>query len=176
MSVKLRFTAVSYVVAVLLSGNWLGILAGNAGAQQAESQAAQAELVVDGQPVPLAEDVSAELGRRADTIVRNCSYDGGDRSPDIWRDALSLPSAVRLVYSDPIQVTLPRRRILVSQAVFSLGNGSFLEQPVFHHEGHTIAVAKCDGMQMLKLMCMTGLKSHFPPAYQRNCEIVRAAD
>ena len=61
----------------------------------------------------------------------------------------------------------------MSEAVFSITDESFLGQPLLHHDGQTTLVVKCDGREMLVLMCMPALKTYFPPAYQRSCEIIR---
>ena len=82
-------------------------------------------------------------------------------------------SFIRLAYATPIELRLPRREILISEAVFLIRNTDFLDQPVLHHDGRTTLVFKCDGTDMLRLMCMPALAAHFPPGYQGNCLIVR---
>ena len=128
---------------------------------------------VNGQLVTLADDVRDDLRNKADIIVRRCGYDGGDQEEQVWHQALAEPSSIRLVYATPIALRLPRREILISEAVFSIRNANFLGQPILHHDGRTTRVFKCDGMDMLYLMCMPVLEAHFPPGYQENCQIVR---
>ena len=149
------------------------LLAVNAAAQPADDEAIHVAFKVNGQPVPLSDDVRDELRNQADKIVRRCGYDGGDQEEQVWRAALAEPSSISLVYDTPIELRLPRREILISEAVFSLRNGNFLGQPILYHEGRTTLVFKCDGTDMLVLMCMPELAALFPPGYQRNCHIVR---
>ena len=130
-------------------------------------------LKVDGQLVTLSNDVRGELRDKADKIVRHCGYDGGDWGEKEWRKALAKPSSIRLVYATPIELRLPKRSILFSQAVFSLRVGNFLGQPILYHDGHTTPVYKCDGPDMLRLMCMPELKPYFPSGYQGNCQSIR---
>ena len=87
----------------------------------------------------------------------------------MWRSALAEPSFIYLVYATPITLRLPRREVVVSQAAFSLSDTSFIGQPLLHHDGRTTFVAKCDGMEMLRLMCMPELATYFPPGYRRSC-------
>ena len=149
------------------------LFAVSAKAQPAEDPAMLVNLVADGQSVPLSDNVRKELGDQADKIVRRCGYDGGDQKQQIWCDSLAQPSSIRLVYATPIQINLPRRRILVSEAMFLLKDENFLSQPILYHDGRVTLVFKCDGLQMLVLMCMPEMKALFPPAYQRSCEVVR---
>lgn len=128
---------------------------------------------IDGEFVTLSNELKNALTNQADKIVRRCGYDGGDQEEDVWRKLIAEPSTIRLVYATPIQLRLPRREILISQAVFSLGDPKFLGQPILYHNGRTTLVAKCSGTDMLRLMCMPELKTYFPPGYQRNCDIVR---
>ena len=148
-------------------------IAVNAKAQLAEDPAILVDFVVDGQSVPLSDNVRKELINQADKIVRRCGYDGGDQQQQIWRDSLAQPSFIRLVYATPIQISLPRRLILVSEAMFLLRDTNFLSQPILYHDGRVTLVFKCDGLQMLLLMCMPELKALFPLAYQRSCDVVR---
>jgi hypothetical protein len=138
-----------------------------------DNQAIRVVLKVDQLVVTLAKDVHGKLRDKADEIVRHCGYDGGDFGEKEWRKALAKPSSIRLIYAKPIEVRLPRKKILVSQAVFSLRVGNFLGQPILYHNGRTTAVYKCDGLAMLKLMCIPQLKPHFPSGYQRSCRTIR---
>ncbi len=128
---------------------------------------------VDGRPVTLADDVRLALIEQADKIVRNCAYDAGDREERVWRQALAEPSSIRLIYAAPVRLRRLRREVLASEAVLSLGDPNFIGSPVLHDAGSTTLVFKCDGTDMIRLMCMPGLKAHFPPGYQRNCHILR---
>ena len=128
---------------------------------------------IDSRPITLSDEVRIELRDQADLILRHCAYDGGDHEERVWLEALAEPSSIRLTYATPIQIKLLRREILVSDAVFSLGEPEFLGSPVLHHEGRTSLVFKCDGTNMLELMCMPELAAYFPANYQINCQIVR---
>ena len=141
--------------------------------QTKDSQAIRVVLKVDGRVVTLSNDVRDELRDKADKIVRHCGYDGGDREEQFWRKALAKPSYIHLVYATPIELRLPRRRILISEAVFSLRVGNFLGQPILYHHGRTTPVFKCDGPDMLRLMCMPELKPYFPSGYQGSSQTIR---
>ncbi len=149
------------------------LLAVDATAQSSEGEAISVELKVNGEQVDLSENVRKELRDQADKIARHCGYDSGDRGQQVWHDALAERSSIRLIYAAPVKVRLPRWEILVSEAVFSISDESFLGQPLLHHDGQTTLVVKCDGKAMLVLMCMPELKAYFPPAYQRSCRIIR---
>ena len=142
-------------------------------AQSTEHGAIAVEFKINGGVIDLAATVRDRLRDQADKIARHCGYDGGGAEQQVWPDALAEPSSIRLVYPEPVKIKLPRREILVSQAVFLVKDESFLGQPVFHHDGETNLVFKCNGMDMLVLMCMPELKAHFPADYQRSCAIVR---
>ena len=163
--------AKSLLVGAVLAATIL--LAVNAVAQPTDDEAIDVVFKVNSQLVILSDDVRGDLRSQADKIVRRCGYDGGDREEQVWREALPEPSSIRLVYAKPIELRLPRREILISEAVFSLRNANLLGQPILHHEGRTTLVFKCDGTDMLHLMCMPELEVHFPPGYQGNCHIVR---
>ena len=137
--------------------------------QPDDDDAIHVEFKVNGQTITLPDDVRAALRNQADTVVRHCGYDGGDQEAQMWLEALAEPSSIRLVYATPISLRLPRREILISQATFSLSDATFLGQPSLHHDGRTALVFKCNGTDMLRLMCMPELESHFPPGYQANC-------
>ncbi len=128
---------------------------------------------VDGRAITLADELHDALRSQADKILRHCAYDAGDREERVWREALAEPSSIRLIYAAPIRLRLPRREIPISEAVFSFGDPEFLGSPVLHHTGRTTLVFKCDGIDMLELMCMPELAAYFPPSYQKNCQIVR---
>ncbi len=128
---------------------------------------------VDGQAITLADALHDSLREQADNILRHCAYDAGDREERVWSEALAEPSSIRLIYAAPIRLRLPRREIPISEAVFAFGDPEFLGSPVLHHAGRTMLVFKCDGSDMLELMCMPELAAYFPPSYQNNCQIVR---
>ena len=128
---------------------------------------------VDNRPITLPDEVRNALRDQADIILRHCAYDGGDHEERVWLEALAKPSSIRLIYATPVRVKPLRRDITVSDAVFSLGDPEFLGSPVLYHEGRTTLVFKCDGTNMLELMCMPELAAYFPPSYQRNCNVVR---
>lgn len=149
------------------------LLAVNAAARFKDRETPNVTLKVSGQLVDLAGVLHDELAIQADKIVRSCAYDSGDRAEEFWHDALAEPSSIRLVYAAPIKLRLPRRSILISEAVFSLKDTKFLGQPSLHYNGRTTSVAKCDGQEMLGLMCMPDLAMYFPPGYQVHCHSVR---
>jgi hypothetical protein len=149
------------------------LLAVNAAAQPTADETIEVVFKVNDNPITLSDDVRDQLRSQADKIVRHCGYDGGDQEAQVWRQALAESKSIRLVYATPIELALPRRKILISEAVFSLRNANFLGQPILHHDGRTTRVFKCDGTDMLLLMCMPELEAYFPPGYQGNCHIVR---
>ncbi len=144
----------------------------NAFAQPTEGGPIDLVFKINHRPINLSDDVREALSKQADRIARNCGYDAGDREEQVWRDAIAEPSTIRLIYRSPIQLKLPRREIVVSDVVFSLTDPNFLGSPILHHSGRTTLVFKCDGLDMIKLMCMPELKTYFPPGYQRNCQIL----
>ncbi len=149
------------------------LLAVNAIAQPIDDEAIHVVFKVNGRPVTLSAKVRDDVRDQADKIVRHCGYDGGDQEQQVWRDALAETSSIHLVYAAPIEIKLPRRVISISQAMFSFGDENFLNQPILYHDERTTRVFKCDGMDILMLMCVPELKTYFPPAYQKNCHIIR---
>ena len=141
--------------------------------QSADAEPPRVTLTVAGQPVALPHALRRNLRDRADKIVRYCGYDGGDQPQEVWLDAMAAPSHIYLIYAQPIRLRLPRREIPISEALLLIEDTSFLNQPLLRHEDQTTAVFKCDGMDMLLLMCLPGLAAHFPPAYQRNCNVLQ---
>ncbi len=162
MRSHLRLSALVFA-AVILAG-------GHLRAQSASEEVSRVRLTVDGTTIPLSDDTRAVLTQHADAIVRSCAYDAGDQEAQLWRSALAEPSSIYLAYATPITLTLARREVVVSQATFSLSDTSFIGQPLLHREGRTTGVAKCDGMEMLELMCAPELSTHFPPGYGRSCQ------
>ena len=158
------------VAVVIVAALWLPI---KALAQSTGGENLGIVFQVRGQTVTLPDDVRVKVRDQADKIVRRCGYDGGDQNKQVWLEALAEPSSIRLVYAMPIELWISRRKVLVSQAVFSLRDDNFLGQPIVYHDGRTTLVFKCDGMDMLLLMCMPELEEYFPPSYQGNCHIVR---
>lgn len=120
-------------------------------AAPADRQAIDMVFRVDGRTVVLADDVRDELRDRADGIVRRCGYDGGDQEQRIWTEALAASSFIRLTYAMPIELRLPRREILISEAVFLLRDTNFLEQPVLRattngrHSSSNATARTCSG-------------------------------
>ena len=95
--------------------------------------------------------------------------DEGVRHPaTAMRSARQLDSG-HLVYATQVRLRLPRRVIVISQAAFSMSDVTFIGQPLLHHDGRTTLVAKCDGMETLRLMCIPELATYFPPGYRRSC-------
>lgn len=74
----------------------------------------------------------------------------------------------------PVRLRRLRRQVLASEAVFSLGDDpKFIGSPVLRHAGRTTLVFMCDGTDMIRLMCLPGLKAHFPPGYRKHCRVLR---
>ncbi len=142
-------------------------------AQPGSGQGIELVFKVDDRLVSLGDDLRLALIGQADKIVRDCAYDAGDREERVWRQAVAEPSSIRLIYAAPVRLRRLRREVLASEAVFSLRDPNFIGSPVLHHGGRTTLVFKCDGTDMIRLMCIPGLKAHFPPGYQRNCHILR---
>jgi hypothetical protein len=160
----------AYVALAVLAATFV---APTAVAQTPQVANVDIELRIKGERIELAGNLRRTLTDRADRIVRHCGYDAGDRDDRVWRKALAEPSIIRLVYAKPVRLRLPRRTVMISQAVFSLGDPGFLGSPILRHAGRTTLVFKCDGTEMLRLMCMPKLKALFPPGYQKHCNIVR---
>lgn len=166
-----RNYARSLLAGAVLTATMFGAV--NTAAQPTDNEPIGLLFKVHDQLVTLSDGVRDALTNRANTIVRSCNYDAGDREERLWREALAEPSSIRLIYTVPMQLGLPRRELLISEVVFSLRDPDFLGSPILHHAGRITLVFKCSGTDMLKLMCMPELESHFPPGYQENCHIVR---
>lgn len=165
-TLNIRVLALAALLAVAL------MPASLASAQSPDAEPPRVTLRIVGQKVMLPDDLRQDLRDRADKIVRRCGYDGGDQPIQVWKDALAAPSHIHLSYASPIGLQLPRREIPISEALFLIEDQSFLNQPLLHHDGRTTAVFKCDGPDMLSLMCLPGLAAYFPPGYQDNCDVL----
>lgn len=130
------------------------------------------QIRIGGEFITLAEADRREASVQADKILRSCAYDVGERTAEEWQQALAADSSVRLRYDKPVELPLPRRKILVSDAVMTIEDDHFISQPLLFHEGQVNFVAKCDGLEMIRFQCLPALRQHFPPGYRRSCHIL----
>jgi hypothetical protein len=130
------------------------------------------QIKVDGELITLAKEDWDAVSLQADKILRSCAYDVGERPAEEWQEALAAASSVRLRYDVPVELSLPRRKIVVTDAIMTIADEHFIHQPLLFHEGQVNFVAKCDGLETIRFQCLPAMRDHFPPGYQRSCHIL----
>lgn len=130
------------------------------------------QIRIGGEFITLAEEDRREASAQADKILRSCAYDVGERTAEEWQQALAATSSVILRYREPIKLPLPRRKIVISDAIMTIEDAHFISQPLLFHQGQVNFVAKCDGLETIRFQCLPALREHFPPGYQRSCNIL----
>jgi hypothetical protein len=93
------------------------------------------QIRIDGKFISLGDEDWKEATAQADKILRSCAYDVGERTAEEWQQALAATSSVRLRYGTPIELPLPRRKIVISDAIMTIEDKHLISQPLLFHEG-----------------------------------------
>ncbi|MEW6130087.1 MAG: hypothetical protein AB1757_23835 [Acidobacteriota bacterium] len=85
-----------------------------------------------------------------------------------WSQELSSESYLLLAYAKPIEISpMPHQNIRVSEFLWLLPGRILVRD-----KDRVVAIDKCDGYKLLRLICRSSLSEYLPESYKGNCRLL----
>lgn len=132
------------------------------------------KFIGNGKAIILEPEIQEKVILQVEAVYKTCNLNSDrhsflkqDDPESIWKQ---VTSGLHILLKYPTPVTLGEHTILEIVQGFPT---DFPTQPIARNGEHIIFHAKCDGFEMIKLMCLEGFAQYLPGGYARSCNVLR---